>query len=756
MHIGKIYDKEKGMKSRPFSHCLKMLCYLAVMALAVACNTSRLIPDNKYMLDNVQITSDAKSVNAESLAPYIRQRGNSKWFSIFKIPLSTYALAGKDSTKWINKTLKRIGEEPVLYDSAQAKLSIDDLTKALHNLGYMHATVDMTAKKKSGKKIDITYKLHPGTPYYVSQLHWDIQDTAVAKVLGYQPHADSCTNVAVAHRFPFTVTALDDIRKQVTSYLNDNGYYQFHKDFIRFDADSVSGSPDIAVTLHLLPYRTSAKNTPQPHSRYRISDIHFIPGDSTGFHLRYKVMQNAVALRKGEYFSTSDLQNTYNNFGRMGAVRFTNITFREHPDSALLDANIKISTYKPSTIAFQPEGTNTAGDLGVAGLLTYQNRNIFRGSELFSISLRGAFEAITGLEGYENHDYEEYSVESRLQFPRFVAPFLSKAFMRRSSATSELSASWNLQNRPECHRRVFSAAWRYKWSNPRRHTNYNLDVIDLNYVYMPWISPTFKHDYIDSTSNRNAILRYNYENLLIMKVGFGLNYNDGTNSLRTNIETAGNLLRALSGLGFQRNDEGQYQLFNTSYAQYVKFDFDGSHLFQIDPHNQLVLHMAFGIAYPYGNSKILPFEKRYFSGGPNSVRGWSVRELGPGKYHRSDGRIDFINQTGDVKLDLNAEYRTHLFWKFDGAAFIDAGNIWTLRNYAEQPGGQFKINQFYKQIAVAYGLGLRLNFSYFILRFDLGMKAVNPAYETSREHYPILHPSLGRDFKFHFAVGLPF
>ena len=163
MHIGKIYDKEKGMKSRPFSHCLKMLCYLVVMACVTACNTSRLIPDNKYMLDNVQITSDAKSVNAESLAPYIRQRGNSKWFSIFKIPLSTYALAGKDSTKWINKTLKRIGEEPVLYDSAQAKLSIDDLTKALHNLGYMHATVDMTAKKKSGKKIDITYKLHPGT-----------------------------------------------------------------------------------------------------------------------------------------------------------------------------------------------------------------------------------------------------------------------------------------------------------------------------------------------------------------------------------------------------------------------------------------------------------------------------------------------------------------------------------------------------------------------------------------------------------------
>ena len=133
-----------------------------------------------------------------------------------------------------------------------------------------------------------------------------------------------------------------------------------------------------------------------------------------------------------------------------------------------------------------------------------------------------------------------------------------------------------------------------------------------------------------------------------------------------------------------------------------------------------------------------------------------MRELGPGRFKGTDGRIDFINQTGDMKLDLNAELRTYLFWKFNGAFFIDAGNIWTLRSYAEQPGGQFRFNEFYKQIAVAYGLGLRLNLDYFVLRFDAGMKAVNPAYETSREHYPIMHPSFSRDFSFHFAVGLPF
>ena len=282
-------------------------------------------------------------------------------------------------------------------------------------------------------------------------------------------------------------------------------------------------------------------------------------------------------------------------------------------------------------------------------------------------------------------------------------------------------------------------------------------MLDLNYIYMPWISSTFKRDYLDDVTNRNAILRYNYEDLFIMKIGAGLSYSDGENAVRANIETAGNILRGFSNaFRFKQNKNGQYTLFNIAYAQYVKFDIDYTHLFHFDSRNSLAAHVDLGIAWPYGNSTVLPFEKRYFSGGANSVRGWTVRGLGPGKYRGSDGRIDFINQTGDVKLNLNLEYRSYLFWKLNGAAFIDAGNIWTLRNYAEQPGGQFNIVTFYKQIAVAYGLGLRLNFDYFILRFDVGMKSINPAYRTRNEHYAIFYPDFGRDIAFHFAVGLPF
>ena len=306
---------------------------------------------------------------------------------------------------------------------------------------------------------------------------------------------------------------------------------------------------------------------------------------------------------------------------------------------------------------------------------------------------------------------------------------------------------------------MLSLAWRYKWNDSNHHDRYQIDLLDLNYVFMPWISETFRNEYLDDTSSRNAILSYNYKDLFIMKSGFGFTYNNGIYAVKANIETAGNLLSLVAGLTHAERDEetGQRELFRIAYAQYVKGDFEYTRNIAIDFKQQLVFHFGLGLAYPYGNSSILPFEKRYFAGGANSVRGWSVRSLGPGSYAGEDGRIDFINQTGDMKLDLNVEYRAHLFWKLGGALFVDAGNIWTLRNYKDQPGGQFSFKTFLKQLAVGYGLGLRFNFDYFVLRFDLGMKAINPAYESgSDEHYPIIHPRLSRDFAFHFAVGMPF
>lgn len=555
----------------------------------------------------------------------------------------------------------------------------------------------------------------------------------------------------------FSINNLENERKRITNILSDSGYYKFNKDYIIYEADSTRTNDSIDVNLKLMKFRANSKSPEKDHNRYYINKVNFTSADGDKIKLRRSVLSDNLAIKEGAPFCEHDLQTTYNNFARLQAVKYTNIRFEELPDTSLLNCNIQLSTNKPNTISFQPEGTNTAGDLGAAASLTYENRNLFHGSEMLSIQLRAVFEAITGLEGYQAEDYEEYNIEGRLMFPRFIAPFLSENFRRNSNAHSELTVSYNLQNRPEFHRRVFTAAWKYLWNAPKQNSTYRFDLIDLNYVYMPWISEKFKEDYLDDDSNRNAILRYNYEDLFIMKMGFGMTYNNGVHAIKANIETSGNILSLLSGVSkFDKNSQGQYTLFNIAFAQYVKADFDYTRLFTFDWRNSLALHFGFGIAYPYGNSKILPFEKRYFSGGANSVRGWNVRELGPGKFKGTDGRIDFINQTGDMKLDFNLEYRTALFWKFNGAFFIDAGNIWTLRSYADQPGGQFKFDEFYKQIAVSYGLGIRLNLDYFILRLDMGVKAINPAYTTTEEHYPIISPNFKRDFSLHFAVGLPF
>lgn len=622
----------------------------------------------------------------------------------------------------------------------------------MRNMGYLQANATVETQVK-GKKLKTTYILKPGTAYDIDSIEYDIYDENIAYILDL----NNPNNRGLKKGMRFSVDNLEEERKRITKILTDSGFYRFNKDFIIYEADSTKEGNKIDVTLKLLKYKANNNSPETNHPRYFINNIDYSTADDRNVHLRRKVLENNTSIRKGKPFSATDLQRTYNNFAKLQAVRFTNIRFNELPDTSLLDCNIQLSTNKPNSISFQPEGTNTAGDLGAAASLTYENRNLFRGSELLSIQLRAAFEAITGLEGYQNQDYEEYNIEARLMFPRFIAPFLSRSFRRQSNAKSELTLSYNLQNRPEFHRRVFTSAWRYHWNEPRHNTTYRIDLIDLNYVYMPWISETFKKDYLDDESNRNAILRYNYEDLFIMKLGVGMTYNNGVHALKANIESAGNMLSLVSHtIQLGKNNDGQYTLFNIAYAQYVKADIDYTRLLTFDRRNSLAMHFDIGVAYPYGNSKILPFEKRYFSGGANSVRGWNVRELGPGKFRGTDGRIDFINQTGDIKLDINLEYRTSLFWKFNGAVFIDAGNIWTIRSYAEQPGGQFKIDEFYKQIAVSYGLGLRLNLDYFVLRFDMGMKAINPAYTTDKEHYPIIHPDFSRDFSFHFAVGLPF
>ena len=758
--------------------------FILVVLMLAGCSLTKYVPENKYLLDDVRIQTDNKKVKPSDLSLYLRQHPNSKWFSLIKTQLYVYNWSGRDSTRWINRVLRRMGDAPVIYSPEETMRSAEEITKAVQNMGYMGATV-RTEREVSGKKMRLTYKVKTGKPYLVRSLSYDIADNKIRTYM----YRDSAATLLRRGMY-MDVNVLDAERQRITSDLQRYGYYKFNKDYISYTADTVRNTYLVDLVLHLAPYHQRGGGEVAPHTQYTINKVSFVTDynmlesstentvsvtDSVHYrgypiyykdrlYLRPRVLADNLHFAPGELYNAQHVQRTYLNFGRLQALKYTNIRFLETQiDSTRLNAYVLLTKNKPQSISFEVEGTNSAGDLGAGASVTYNHHNLFRGSEGFMLKLRGAYEAVSGLQGTGyNQDYIEWGAETSINFPRFLFPFLSRDFTRRISATTEFGLQYNYQMRPEFTRIVASAGWSYRWGIQQQRAQHRLDLIDVNYLYMPWMDPGFRNLYLEQ--EQNYILKYNYEDRFIVRTGYSYIYNSaGFNpmsalrnsyTIRFNFESAGNILYALAkATRMQKNDADEYTLLDIPFAQYVKADVDFAKNIVIDSRNSLAFHVGAGIAIPYGNATVVPFEKRYFSGGANSVRGWSVRDLGPGSF---PGDNNFLNQSGDLKLDASIEYRTRLFWKFRGAAFIDAGNIWTLRDYEEQPGGKFKWNKFYKQIAVAYGLGIRLDLDFFVLRFDGGMKAINPVYESGPLRYPIVHPNFKRDFAFHFAVGYPF
>ena len=758
---------------------------IIISLLLGGCSVGKFIPEGQYLLDEVHISSDNSEIKSSEMYSYVRQKPNSKWFSLVKLPMYIYCASGKDSTKWINRFLHRIGDAPRIYDPSVAEETRLQILGAVQNKGYLSAQVSLEERKKKNK-LDAYYKVSSGKPYMISSVNYNVEDYVIRGLL-----MNDSVKSGLKEGMRFNVNMLEEERNKIAQYLLNRGYYRFNKDYITFQADTVRGTYKIDLTMNISLSSNRGESTGSLHRQYEIRSVNYIlDGDNAyaanesstvdtiqydGINILYDdklflrpgVIASHNRIVPGKLYSNRDVMSTYSSLSRLGILKYSNIRFVEHldNDSAYLDAYVSLSKNKNKTLSFQVEGTNSAGDLGAAASVTYTHRNLFKGSETFNIKVRGAYEAVTGLEGYSNNNYTEYGVETSLEFPEFMFPFLKSDFKKSVNAKSQVSAKYNWQIRPEFERTLASAAWSYRW-NSRRRASHRLDVLDINYIYMPYRSKTFI-EYLNYMDEINPLLRYSYEDLFIVRLGYTYTYNSAgvstqqtakksSYSIRFNIEESGNLIYGFSKLIHGKPSDGEsFRMGNISFAQYVKTDFDYAKNIMIDDRNAVVFHIGTGIAIPYGNSKSLPFEKLYFSGGANSVRGWSVRSLGPGGYRGASGSLDYVNHTGDIKLDMNVEYRTHLFWKLNAAAFIDAGNVWTLKNRYSDPTGQFAFNRFYKEIAVSYGLGIRFDLDFLILRFDGGMKAVNPM-GSGIERFPLIVPDFSRDFAFHFAVGYPF
>ncbi len=767
----------------------RLFLYLSIfvcLLILASCSATKYVPDNSYLLDEVIINVDNKNIKPSDLRPYLRQTPNSKWFNLFKTQLYVYGFSGRDSSKWMNRFLKKVGDAPVIYNESETQRSAQEIEKAVRNMGFMSAEVTQSTHSKKKKKIKINYNITAGKPYIIESFGQDIQDSIIENYL-----LKDSANSLIKEGMLFDINILDNERQRISNYLQQNGYYKFNKEYISYSADTIQGSDKVDLIMHIKPYKTLSSSS-DIHPQYKINKINFITeydvlqssslnnidiNDSIQYkgipfyfkdklYIKPKLLVDNLTIHPGNLYNERQVQKMYNFLGRLNALKYSNIRFFETTvnDSTMLNCYIMLTKSKHKSVSFELEGTNSAGDLGAAASVSFQHRNLFHGSETFMIKLRGAYEAITGLQGvYSNNNYIEYGAETSINFPKFLFPFLSSNFKRKIRATTEFGLQYNYQVRPEFARTVASASWSYKWVQKQKH-QHRFDLLDIGYLYLPWISDKFREDYIDK--GQNHIFEYNYKNRLIARMGYSYHYNSlgssltnntiATNSysIRFNIESAGNILYAISKAAkIHKNSDGEYAILGIPFAQYVKGELDFAQNISIDERNSIAYHAGIGIAVPYGNAKTIPFEKQYFAGGANSVRGWAVRELGPGSFP-GDGNL--LNQSGDIRLGANIEYRSKLFWILQGALFIDAGNIWTIREYANQPGGVFKFNKFYKQIAIAYGIGLRFDLNFFVLRFDGGMKALNPAFESGKERWPLIHPNFKRDFAFHFAVGYPF
>ncbi len=741
------------------NRCRHILTLLLLFGL-YSCQTTKFVPADKYLLNKTKLhITDTKEVTGDEMKAYLRQTPNSEVFGFWKLQLDVYNLAGRDTTKWINRQLLKIGEAPEIYDESLTQSSMQQLQRAMENKGYFNAQVDTTIRIEK-RKLDLTYTITAGTPYTVRDYRVRVSQPTL-KQIATNRHS------VITKGMLLDADKLDEERQRITRRMRIEGYYLFDKDYLQYTADSAFRSNEADLELSLQDYIQEAPDSVQAQlfTRFKIVSVNFVTeydreqytkteeireqkGGYTFTYagrpmLRQRTLIRECAIVPGKIYDERDVEKTYTALNALGPVKYVSIQF-EQTGCDELCCYIVLSRGKTHTVSAEVEGTYSAGDWGIAAGAGYTNRNIFRGGEEFSLNGRGSYEwRQTGGRAIEG------KAEASLRFP----------------SSTKLSVSYHYQNRPEEYTRtIANANIQYTLTGKNKRLKHYFNIVDISYVYLPWISEEFRSYFLQSSN----LLRYSYEDHFITSWAYAGSYTSqrtqqplrNYTTIHYSIETAGNLLYGISAAcHLPKGDDGIYKIFNIRYAQYAKADADFTYYQIFNKSHRLVYHAALGVAVPYGNASSIPFEKRYFSGGANSVRGWSVRTLGPGGYSGTGSRIDYNNQTGDIKLDLNLEYRFKFFKFLELALFTDAGNIWTIRDYESQPHGQFKTDEFYKQIAWSYGIGLRLDFSFFVFRVDFGVKLYDPSrLYTDQTQWRTVRNGLGwkDDMTFHFAIGYPF
>lgn len=761
---------------------MKVVKNILVVLLALVltgCAIRKYVPENESLLIDNEIEFDPEKyeISKSDINSNITQKPMKTlfgWMPRVWLYYKTAEKSDKGFYRWVNKNVAIAPDYCSNKSTSESKRLIENY---LNNTGYFKSKVT-PRKTVENNRATVTYVVHPTKPYHIRHINYKIKDSVIAKEI--KKIED---DLPVKEGEIFNAYTMDKERDIITTHLRNNGYFMFTKEYIVYEVDTNLMQKKADITL-----RIDGKK----HYKYEIDDVFIYPdfkvkdtnpqdtvrrtftlskrdpeyhfdfvyGKNPKVHLQ--TFDQVIQIHPGEQFSQKKISQTYRALGNLKVYSISNIyidTIAGGNDTVKpLKCEITLQKGKIHHYNIQIEGTNSGGDLGALGSISYRNNNIFRGSEVLRITVRG------GVQAQRVEDYiisegifntKELGIDASIMFPRFLSPIKLHRFVSEYQPRTLLSTGYNVQIRPLYSRYIGLATFGYNWktTNTIEHV---LTPLNLNIVK---VLPTDIFALLlDFETNQR--IKDQYTDHLILGLNYSFIFNNQNIKKSTNdffyfkfdVETSGNLLSLFDNTDIMSMSDDYYEIMGIRYSQFFKYQFDFRFYHYFNSKHTFAMRFMYGQGIAYGNSIDIPFERSFYAGGTNGMRGWRFRGLGPGEFKNEYG-LD-IEHIGDLQLETNFEYRFPIYGFVKGALFSDMGNIWTLSNNEAFPGGQFKFDKFYKQIAVDAGFGLRFDFSFFLIRLDVAAPLCDPAYDEG-ERWRISKLQWS-DVVWNFGIGYPF
>ena len=760
---------------------VSLLLVTVLLLLASSCSTTKKLGENdvlytgvkylKYHEDSVKVDQGVK----DDIFTAINVRPNNPLYSPyyrtpFPIGLMIYNNIDENATGFQGWLYKHFAANPVLIKRVNPQARVDMINTILRNNGYFTSEAHYNLhRSKNPKMAKISYDVDIRAPYTIGNVEY---------TGGTEPLLQLVDSLARENRYlkegsRYCLDSLSAVRIDITNFVRNRGYYFFRPEYLQYLADSVHDKG--VIHMHLIP---SSDIPNKAKIRYLVHDItaSVVNDDAVGepdtvyndrctliryepVYIKDHVIPSCIRSRKGRIFRVNNIDRTQAALSNLGIFR--NVDIQVNPlDSitpngeGLLDLDIYCQLDKPWDVTFEMHGLSKSNSfIGPGVEVGASHRNAFGAGEKFSMKIYGDYEwQMTGGE-YKRKDLDSYElgIEGKLDFPRLIAPkFLYPS--RRYTNWTRLSLSANLMNRPGFFKMAqFNVGSSWEWY-ANRYSSHALTPFELTYTKVLSTSNEF-----DSAMYANPALAERFKNVFIPKIEYSYTYDRNLSpvdhiTLTADVAEAGNVF---SGVWSIFNNKGTKELFGTPFSQFVKAQVQLVWTRRMILRSELATRVLIGAAHAYGNSSEVPYREQFYVGGSNSIRAFAVRTIGPGSYHPEyRNRYTYYDQTGTFKFEANAEYRFPILGYFKGAVFLDAGNIWLLKDDDHRPGGKLKMSNFFNELALGTGMGLRFDMTMIVVRADLGI-GIHVPYDTGKSGYYNI-PKFKDGLAFHLAIGYPF